>query len=583
MQYRKVAAGLAILLLLATGCSKGQAPPDGTEAETNHQATRSSPGSQPANPGNPQETPTPVRIDRAWYSLKVTQPTGEYLADHLPLPSLAGTVPVQPFTLNVQLTPWPDPEWFSQVEVQGVITSQPNPFLLGQGILSLDFPEGTAEQVLSVTLPNVNGEESVTYRLERRELPTMTMEIHTGTDWVPVSPAQAYQAEHPMLRFTFDQPVNKVSVNEALKSPVWPYDAKVELNWRWADDQTVLVDLKTFPPALAWSFTGVRTVSGLPLTASVPAVHIAQPAQLIAIDPINQSERVIGTVPVELTAGGVSPSGQHLLLHGDWVRVSGMDWSEGVSWLYPLNGAEPQRLERAAAGITFFPLTSDSPVTVERTTGQAHALSPDRTLIAKLYDEDFGTTEEPGWLYAHDLVIQDLEGKRVQVIRNVMKLFAPPKEYPLRPTLVWSPDGKRIATLTDEPGRGGAILVIDLESREIKRVATLPADGPPATTYDLAWNGDRFIVGRSVLDSGGNLLMTLPGSGSFSPDGKWIQVRVPVPDHHDPSWGEIGLAPLEGGDVQMLGEGMPVGWLPSGELLIIRWPDWRHRYMPLGI
>lgn len=589
MRFRWPTVGVAGLLWIIAGCSQGRSaapapparepspPPPAAEQMA---ARTSAPAIAPTQQGDP----APPVIERVWLQPFIMLPDGSggYGLDDVTVTGTTAKVPVQPFALNVQLKPWPGAEWFSRVQVEGGGTVQVDG--TEHGLLRVTFPEGPAGTRLTVTLPGADGKERVTYRLERVELPRASLAVQVDGAWVPVSPEQVYPAVSPQIRITFDRPMARATVEQALQRFAWPHGgaaAPEGLTVAWQDDQTVTVSIKKAPPIFAWSLGGARAQDGLPLNSPMPALHFGEPAYLVAIDPTTGQEERLTNLPAELRGGGVIAGGQKLLLEGIRHEYIGAIAPRWIRWLIHLDG----RTETLPfAGDKFLYVDAAGRLQAfQRGERLAHGLSPDGTRVASLYAEGFGRTDPPpGYLYPHDLVIQSTDGQVLQVVRRVMNLYAPPKDYPLRATLVWSPDGKRIATLSDEPD-GGAIAVVDLTTGEVRRVATLPPDMGHGTPYSFFWNGDRFLVGPVLFDASGRVERKLPGYGPFSPDGRWILLHRAADHDADPAWGEVEIASLQTGEVRMLGEGMVLGWRADGKALVARWADWRSRFVANGL
>lgn len=586
MLLRRRTAGVAVVaLLVIAGCasspSRSEPPPPAAAGE------KPAPSAEPTPPvvTPPVATPKAVtpKVDRVDYSMFINLPNGSgYTVPHMEITGQHAKVPTLPFNLRLELKPWPQADFRSKVQVTGggtVLTDW-----TFTGAVDISFPEGSAGSVLSVTLPEIDGMESVTYHLERTEPVKMTAEVQVNDAWVPAQPDQVYPAESAQVRLTFDRPMDRPGLEHWLQHTAWPSDRPnlegIEITW--PDDRTVLVRLPKAPPVVAWTLTQVRGTDGLPLVAVVPALHFGEQPFLVAIDPATGEEERLTALPVEVGSGTVSPNGKSLLLEGIRHQTVGHSHTGYSRWLVGA-GTQTKPLPFEEQRYLYFSPDGRLQSLEQREGARSYTASPDGTRIAHLYMDGWGKQELPGYLYPHDLVIQSPDGQVVQVVRQAMSLYAPPKDYPLRATLVWSPDGKRIATLTDAPEGQGAIVVIDLATGQAERIATLPPEMGRGAPYPFFWNGEHFVVGKTLFDSAGKVKRELPGSGPFSPDGKWLLFQRGVEGHWDPAWGAVGLLSVDTGEVKPLGEGMVLGWRSDGKALVARWTDWRFRYGPMEL
>lgn len=288
-----------------------------------------------------------------------------------------------------------------------------------------------------------------------------------------------------------------------------------------------------------------------------PPVQPADPPMMVALDPATGEEQVVGTAPLDIWAGSLSPDGRWAML----TSASPEDCTKSRVWLMDLSTGKTTEIpfgwrsffdvvawskERlvvgSGAGVTIYHLADgrlESRMPPQR---MWQAASPDgRYLVGyiKQYDR-----ERSDWHAPITVLIYDLETGHDRTFADVawakvMHSGAPPATF-----LWWTPDGKGIL-INDPRGAdpligGGAILRLD------------PATGAMAPYEKQAPDQPVWISGPRGY--------SVPPKGWPIQDWEPIQVRSPD------------------GQVRQFGGGFVLGWAPDGRLFLIRWSNGGRRH-----
>jgi Tol biopolymer transport system component len=148
-------------------------------------------------------------------------------------------------------------------------------------------------------------------------------------------------------------------------------------------------------------------------------------------------------------------------------------------------------------------------------------------------------------------------------------------------TLVWSPDGQRVAfgcCFADDSGANGEYLgtstgqvtIVDLDSRQVERVGELSrsvAGGVEA----LCWTADNRLAGYEGGQPDGNHCSTPPDL-SVSPDGQRRFTVVGPPQPAADSVNQLVVEELATGETwqrPLEGDLWPIAWSPDGQFILL--------------
>jgi dipeptidyl aminopeptidase/acylaminoacyl peptidase len=137
-------------------------------------------------------------------------------------------------------------------------------------------------------------------------------------------------------------------------------------------------------------------------------------------------------------------------------------------------------------------------------------------------------------------------------------------------SLDWSPDGTKIACLTESVDRGYDIIVVDIDDAETHRITTdqlpklMPVFSPDSKKIAFCSGekvGSIVSVGISIIDVDGanrrNITISSDASTTYprwSPDGKSIIVTQLNVGSPDPVAGTLKLVDVESGNTTVLGQ-----------------------------
>jgi len=141
----------------------------------------------------------------------------------------------------------------------------------------------------------------------------------------------------------------------------------------------------------------------------------------------------------------------------------------------------------------------------------------------------------------------------------------------------WSPNGKRIAFVSDRTGRE-EVWIADELARNLKQLSDVDCDKSSITwapdSKSLLWSGSDFKLRRVDVESGDTEVLASSDAGvigtpQFSPDGQWISYSKPdalLRSH-------VFVKPLDGGAERMIeSENFLVSsaarWTPDGKKLV---------------
>lgn len=489
------------------------------------------------------------------------------------------TVPAERFPLYVEPPVLPA-GWADGVRVTGAEATVKQ----GHGnLVVIQLGGGEPGSQVEILLPAGAGQPEARYRLTRARLPRVTVAVRSGGVWGEAGIGEVFPPASDAVRLEFSRPMDRESVESRIRNPQASGHHQVPpplegVRLEWTDDRTLILHFTTAPPVAAFYLSGAMSSDGLYLTREIPVVRFGEAPYLAQVDPVTGEDERIVSLPADPISVQRSSDGRTLLLAsmlwetGAWGARDGLwriDARSGDRKLLPgdwrqfrwLDGdGEVRSLQREGTGYGFY------------------SVSPDRTRIAAVRSAPLARGDSPDFRYAHDLVILSPEGQVLQTIPNFTWLHLPPKDgVELHFTLAWSADGKRIAAQSDDR-EGGSIAVADLTTGEVRNARGHPKGTPLPSRIRLAYSGEFLLLGGHLLNGQGQALRELP-QGSFSPDGRWLLFSENQTAYFNPSWGQVGIAEVATGKIRMLGAGLPAGWTPDGQALVMRWADWAQRYV----
>lgn len=409
--------------------------------------------------------------------------------------------------------------------------------------VNVTIPSGPAgEQAdLRLTGPWGPGGASLEMGFHLTRVPTARVEteLRLGDGpWEPLKGTRQVPAQPLSLRFRLHGNVDPTELRSVVQKVLG--QAEFRLEQPAADTLVVTVPEPpgqiTFEPRRLHSPYGYVRQDGFML-------YIGDPPTVVALDPATGQERVIGTAPLDIWTGSVSPDGRWALL----AQAEAENCYETQVWLMDL------------------------------TTGRAAEVPLHHTYSDDLIAWPAGRLVTA---YAGTVEIYDLAKGRLET-RTVPERFwgeaSPDGRYLLGYVRDYEREKDRYAPIT--------VLIYDVETGEERRFADVAQGRIPnhawATTR-LFWTPD----GKGVLindpighdpQTGGKAVLHLdPQTGATAP------FTQPLPDEVAQrvwrDWGPVTDS-LPGGEERQYGEGLILGKAPDGAVVLIRWSNggrYRH-------
>lgn len=561
MRYPSATRLIALCLLGAwlAGCAK----PAHTPAPNS--AAPISPPSQ-TQPPAPRDKP-PRAVPTAASFLLYQGPAGFFDPETArPLqPGETAVVGTGTVELDVLLPGVPEAAARQAVRVNGA-TTVVEPQWLQDGRVRLRLAPGKAGDQVTVTAA-APGAAVVTVALRRAAPATVTVDQRYGDGWQPVTILTAHAQPGPTtVRLLFSKPVRRTEVEAALtEAQSTPVRGLME----WESDRTLIWHINELPPRLDFLLGGAHDQDGMALPGGIPSLRSGEPPVLVKLGPGGAAEEPLLTLPPDIRLAELTGDGQHVGL---------MIWTPGTNrWDW-----KSMDLHVHLPTLALRPGRADS--VQPRLSGEMEnwVLSPQATAVAGLRTpRTAGTGTEP---LKADLVVMDLRGGRQQVFAGFIERTPASGSDggggDLTPHVAWSPDGLRVAGLSQRVGQQADLVVADLPAQT---AATLVAGLPvPVLGTRLTWSPDRkrILAGNLVVDLQTGTIRTLPGDpamarGHWEPNGSRLLYSLA-------DWGPMLLIDSASGAVTPLGDGLAVGWTADGAPLGIRWPASDSRYLPPG-
>jgi len=502
------------------------------------------------------------------------------------------------------------PEWWDDhLTVTGVDRSAFSGSFDGGAVL-LEFWEGPPGERVTVTLDSVvlPGGEVGSYEVAfvRVEEPSAAVEVREDETWRQVVPGEFLTRRPLEFRVSFTREMDREAVEAVLRAA----GAK-EIAWTSAEEEegegdedggvAVTFTIPSPPPAVDFDrLTGVRDTFGLPLEGGLPVVFAGEPPRLYSFDPASGDERPLCALMADISDAAISPDGRHLLVTAfdrKSLEYALLSWVVEVETgrLVPLSGwgwwgwVDAGHLLRL--GEDHYEVTDLTGRVLHRgslpTGWRAASLSPDGRTLAVLVGDWTGYPDIPGYLVSHDLVLTDLVSGTQKVIEDLVRIYSPPTEGYVFSIPAWSPDGTRLAAVSDSESES-VIVLVDLATGSVTLPATLA--GPAASHDHFSWSPDgRFWLSGDLLieTAGGGASAAAPVAGRgrpyWSPDGTWL-----ARSDDAMNWGQTRVAAVGGAPgptapappEHFLGTTLPCGWDAQGLFYFIRWEAADYRYTP---
>jgi|GEM_PF-3556032 len=564
MRFKRAASLIILLAVFLSACSgRPQAEPvvqqpGGSEqpsAETDPASpTRPQDSPPPEKSAGDQERPLPVRF-RIY-----TGPLGFRLTDTMrELGAGESTVMgLEPFDMDLHLPGMDEKAARKAVSVEGA-TLLREPTWLSEGGLALQVSGGQANQVVKVTV-QAAGYAPAVLTVRRAGPASVTLDQRIGHTWEPVTVLNGYTTPGPSaVRLNFSKPVRKEEVEKALLEA---QSVPIRGLMAWTDDQTLTWQIAELPPRLDFLLGGAHDLDGLPLPGGIPSLRFGEPPAAVTVDLSDLSETVLGIMPPDLVAAGLSWSRQAINLIAWSPGTTKWDWRT-VDLHFDLekktlrSGRVEEIVPRLPEGL------------------ENWVASPNGSLVASLKSRGVETES-----FQSDLVITDLRGGRSQVFPGVIGQYRGADQVDLTTHLAWSPDGLQVAALSysGQAEQSDLILVNVTSGERVVAMSELPVR---SYGTHLAWSTDwRYLLaGNMLINQESKQAVTLPGdttaSGFWEPGGNRLL-------YSPTDWGPIYVVDPETAEAQPLGEGMLAGWAGPGQALLIRWNGNETRYLPPG-
>lgn len=409
--------------------------------------------------------------------------------------------------------------------------------------VNVTIPPGPAgEQAdLRLTGPWGPGGEPLELGFHLTRVPTARVEteLRLGDGpWEPLKGARHVAAQPLSLRFRRHGDVDPTELRSVLQRVLG--QAEVRLEQPAAD--TLVVTVPEPPGQITFEPRRLHSPYGYVRQDSF-TLYIGDPPTVVALDPATGQERVIGTAPLDIWTGSVSPDGRWALL----AQAVAEDCYKTQVWLMDL------------------------------TTGRAAEVPLHHTYSDDLIAWPAGRLVTA---YAGTVEIYDLAKGRLET-RTVPGRFwgeaSPDGRYLLGYVRDREREKDRYAPIT--------VLIYDVETGEERRFADVARGRIPnhaGPTTRLFWTPDgkgvliNDPIGRDPQTGGQAILHLDPQTGATAP------FTQPLPDEVAQrvwrDWEPVTVS-LPGGKKRQYGDGLVLGETPEGAVVLIRWSNggrYRH-------
>jgi hypothetical protein len=590
---RRSILGVLLAAVLLTGCAANQPGQDPGKVTV--------PGTEQPAPAagqpNPQTEPVKLtgpipRITLAEQWFGEDFPGGGASIGTRTLTPGDNPAPTDDFVVNINLNPVPDVSWFKAVKVEGSAAT-PNEENYKAGTLWFRLAEGKAGDIVTITLPPVEGAEQTVYRFNRSATPTARLDVERNGAWEAATPNQIYPSKNLKLRLTFSSPMDRAIAEQKLKAPALsprhPLMDKAVYNWH--DENTLIIQWADAPPVINWSLVGTYDQKGLYLTGPIPAVHTGEAPYLAAVDPATGKETRLRDVMPQVTTAKQAVGGQKLLLTAYDLMGGQYAYTLPHFWLLDLKEGTTRSIDWDWQA-RFVESTGELKVYKRENDGRYDQgpISPDGTqwLFYRLPEKPV----ESGQMFEVGIEVRTPDGKLIKALEPAARVMAGKYGYG-RPQAVWAPDGKSVIFTSDINRQQTELIHVDVATGASRKLATVPTfwnlygNGPL-----LQWQAGRVAAGPTIVDvASGQIIRTAESlrtsegaiaSRFLSWDGKYL-LHAQAGSYNGGDWGPILLVSVDSGESIDLGAGLPVGWSADGKALVIRWDAYEYRYVPQGL
>lgn len=406
------------------------------------------------------------------------------------------------------------------------------------------IPPGPAGEQADLRLTGPWGPGGATlamgFHLTRVQSARVAAELRLGDGpWEPLRGARQVAAQPLSLRFRLHGNVDPAE----LRSVVQELLGQADFQWEEPTAGTVVVTVSHPPDRIRFEPLRLHSPYGS-VQGERFTLYIGDAPVVVAIDPATGKERVLGTAPLDIWHGSVSPDGRWAMLAQTAAenclqsRVWLMDLATGHLAEVPLPYAWSDdpiawptgRLLTGSQGkLGIYDLATgrlETRTVPGRSWGEP---SPDgRYLLGYVRDGE----REKDWYAPITVLIYDVETGEERRFTDVARVRIPHHDVGPTTRLFWTPDGKGVLLndpLSNDPATGGkAILHLDPQTG-----ATAPFTQPlPEGAVRRVWR----------------------------------------------DWGPVTVR-LPGGEARQSGDGLVLGEAPDGALILIRWSNggfYRH-------
>ncbi len=473
----------------------------------------------------------------------------------VPSDSLAVTFHVPPSTTEkeahaaLQLTGPQEPE------IRLSRTSQ-------QMSIALLYPSGAPGDRLVAGLEGPVGEGgapvSMRFVMERVESPRIqaTWRPEGGTDWRSFDPTRTVPSGPLQVRLQLPAGIDK----EALLQQIGIGAGGASYTVATPEPQSLVIDLPTPEPHHLFRFGDIGTAYRLHTRDSLLEFFTGEPARLVALDPANGQEQVVGEVPPNVSRARLDPHGKLVAL---WAM--GDDLYSHDLWIMNHRSGDLLRIHLAfIPKLAFWTErglvlpTPNQVFTFHRETGRTeghpsqgvfwNAISPDNRYLAG-FNYDDRKVDQAG-LAPVTIVLHDLAAGEERLFPGVTKIVVPRSHAPLTLPMSFTADGLGLdihEPLSSDRTTQGTyperLVRLDLRTDELSEPGPLLYGEPTSDWHPDPQ--DQFAYSRS------------PG---------WDQVLIRTP----------------AGETKHYGTGLVIGWRQDGRLLVLRWANLEYRRGPEG-
>lgn len=413
--------------------------------------------------------------------------------------------------------------------------------------VTIGFGPGQPGERLDVHIAGDGG--AVGFLLTRKASPRVQLEYQVGSgSWQNVQGAATTPGGAITLRLSLSGSPDPAAVQQRVDAAL----QGVQWTLTKTSPEQFLVTVPEMPPRIDLNFNRVKGAIASVRESSF-TLFSGRPPVLVTLDPSTGKEAAVGPAPLDAYSAIHSPDGKWAVLWtvvpGDPVFMQAWIVQKGTGSIRPtsfIKGPEEVGMAWAndrlyllgAMRLFIWDLSAQKGETLS-VPAMAWPFEPMRGRNVVGYSVPLAS--DASGVAAATVVLVDVEARTWRMLPDIVRLVLPGKEqYPLLRS-GWSADGRSLI-MGDFASRNATptFLALDVETAKVA-----PHPGPIPTPPEAP---DRL-------------------SG---PTG-WSYTRMP--------WGKVEVA-APGGGTRSWGTGLPVGWRPDGQLLVIRWPDEQYRVGP---